>query len=82
MSVIQIVSHYLAYKFPWWGVCHLKFDLIQKNVFIHCLTPESRAAILRDAEGLAYLDIGVEKFVVVYPGYNDITIPHIPRKTA
>ena len=82
MSVIQVVSQYLAYKFPWWGVCHLKFDLIQKNVFIHCQTRKSRAAILRDAERLAYLDIGIEKFVIVYPGYSNITIPYIPRKIA
>jgi hypothetical protein len=82
MSAIQAVSHYLAYKFPWWGVCHLKFDPVQKNVCIHCQTPECRAAVLKDAEALAHLDIGVEKFVVVYCGYSDITIPHIPRKTA
>lgn len=79
MNFVQALSEFFAYQFPWWGVCHLKFEPSTRIVYFHCLTPSKRAMILRDAIKIAYLDIGIEKFVIMQPGYPSITIPHVSK---
>ena len=80
MTFIQLVLEFIFQKFPWWGVCHFQFDPQAQTIYIHCQNPDKRALILKDAQALANLDIGVKRFIVVHPSYSDITIPHIPRK--
>ncbi len=80
MTFMQIVLEFILQKFPWWGVCHFQFDPQTRTIYIHCQNPDKRALILKDAQMLANLDIGIKRFIVVHPSYSDITIPHIPRK--
>jgi hypothetical protein len=81
MTFIQILAEFLAYKFPLWGVCHLKFEPQLKILYIHSYSPEKRRlAIIRDASAIASLDIGIEKFIFVQQGYGDIIIPKVKRR--
>ncbi|MBF2007505.1 hypothetical protein ACF3DV_03035 [Chlorogloeopsis fritschii PCC 9212] len=80
MTFMEAVSQFLAYKFPFWGVCHLSFVPETRTIYVHCQTPGRRAAILKDAKAIADLDIGVDKFIVIHPGYSYIIIPHIPPR--
>jgi hypothetical protein len=82
MSFVQVLSEFLAYKFPWWGVYHLNFDPDSRTVYFNCLNPDKRQIIIKDAMKLAYLDIGIEKFIIIQPGYSNITIPHVSRRTS
>jgi hypothetical protein len=80
MNFMQVISEFFAYKFPCWGVCQLSYEPTQKALYFHCATPGRRLAILRSAKEIAYLDIGIDKFIAVYPGYADIVIQYIPRR--
>jgi hypothetical protein len=77
MSYIHLICQFLAHRFPWWGVFHLKFDPKQNTLFFHCQTPSRRTAIFKDKDALASLDIGIERFVVVMQGYPDIIIQRV-----
>jgi hypothetical protein len=43
---------------------------------MRCVNPDTRRAIFKEASALSNLDIGIERFIVVYPGYPDIIIPY------
>lgn len=77
MSYVQLICQFLAYRFPWWGVCHLRFDPKQKTLYFYCQTPGRRKAIFKDADAIANLDIGIDSFVVVMQGYPDIVIQRV-----
>jgi hypothetical protein len=76
MSPLQIISQFLTYKFPWWGICQLKFDPNYNTLYMRCVNPDTRKAIFKEASALSNLDIGIARFIVVYPGYPDIIIPY------
>ncbi|MEA5571719.1 hypothetical protein [Calothrix sp. UHCC 0171] len=80
MTCLQLLSEFIAFKFPWWGVCHITFKHEIKTVYIYNENPNKRAIILRDAREIARLDIGVDQFVIVQPGYSEIMIPMIANK--
>ncbi len=74
MTYMHVISQFFAYHFPRWGVCHLSYDYQQRTLYFHCRTPGRRAVIFQDAKLISKLDIGIERFIVVYPGYPDIII--------
>ncbi|PAX52145.1 hypothetical protein [Brunnivagina elsteri] len=74
MTYLQLLVEFLACKFPWWGVFHISFEHETKTVCIYSKNPSKRAFILRDTLDVARLDIGVEQFMVVQPGYSEIMI--------
>jgi hypothetical protein len=80
MTYLQLLAEFLACRFPWWGVCHISFEHETKTVYICSETPNKRALILRDALDVSRLDIGVEQFIVVQPGYSEIMITSIAYK--
>jgi hypothetical protein len=80
MFLTQVLAEFLAYKFPFWGVCHIKFDPGTRTVYLHSYTANSRVAILRNATEIAHLDIGVDRFVVVLSGYGNMTIDLLSRQ--
>ncbi|AKG23646.1 hypothetical protein [Calothrix sp. 336/3] len=82
MTYLQALAEFFAWTFPWWGVCHLSFEPSSRTIYIHCQTPGRREAILKNATAIANLDIGVDRFIIIQPGYSDITIPHISRNTS
>jgi hypothetical protein len=80
MTCLHLLAEFLACRFPWWGVCHISFKHETKTVYIYSKTPSKRAVILRDALDVACLDIGVEQFIIVQPGYSEIMITSIAYK--
>jgi hypothetical protein len=75
MTFMQAISQFLERKFPSWAGCDITFMPEEKTLYFYCKTPRRRNAIFKDARLLANLDVGIECFVVVYPGYPDIVIP-------
>lgn len=80
MTCTDALGQFLAWRFPGWGVCHFCFDVATRTVYLRSATPGRRTAILNDAQTLAYLDIGVDKFVVEHPDFPDVIIPHISNQ--
>ncbi|NJL62659.1 MAG: hypothetical protein HC903_13570 [Methylacidiphilales bacterium] len=80
MTCLQLLTEFLAYRFPCWGVCHISFEHETKTVYICSQTPSKRAIILGDIQDVARLDIGVEQFIVVQPGYSEIMITSVAYK--
>lgn len=76
MSFLQVISQFFAHKFPWWGICQLRFDPKYNTLYILCVSTDTRKAIFKEASILSHLDIGITRFIVVYPGYPDIIIPY------
>ena len=74
MNFMQVLSEFMANKFPFWGVCHLSFDPKTRTLYIRCRNSRIRASVLKDASKLINLDIGIYKFVVTHPDYSDIII--------
>lgn len=79
MNFVGALSEFLTYRFPWWGVCHLRFDPDEKTIYLYCQIPGRREFILKDAMAIAHLDIGISRFIVVHPHYLDFVIECIPR---
>jgi hypothetical protein len=77
MNFAMAITQFLAYQFPWWGVCHFSFEPGQKALYIYCQAAEKREIILQNAPALANLDIGIEKYVVVHHDYVDFVIQNI-----
>ncbi len=73
---MQVISQFLSHKFSWWGICQIRFDPKCNNLYILCINADTRKAIFRQANALSQLDIGITRFIVVYPGYPDIIIPY------
>jgi hypothetical protein len=80
MLFTQVLTDFLAYKFPFWGVCQIKFDPGTRTVYLHSSTANSRVAILKNATEIADLDIGVDRFVLVLSGYCNIIIHLLSRQ--
>ena len=74
MNFMQVLSEFLANKFPFWGVCHLNFDPNNRTLYIRCRSSRIRTSVLKDASELIDLDIGIYKFVVTHPDHCDIII--------
>ncbi len=80
MTCLQLLAEFLAYRSPWWGVCHISFEHETKTVYTCSETPSKRAVILRDTPDIARLDIGVEQFIIVQPGCSETMITSIADK--
>jgi hypothetical protein len=76
MSSLQVISQFLSHKFSWWGICQVRFDPQYNSLYLLCINADTRKAIFRQANALSQLDIGITRFIVVYPGYPDIIIPY------
>lgn len=81
MNLLIALSQFLASRFPWWGICHLRFEPKSRTLYLLCVNSDHRSTIFRDASNLSRLDIGIERFIVIHPGYPDIIIPYIPRQS-
>ncbi len=78
MSITQIISEFLAHRFPCWGACHINFDPSQRTLYLFCRIPGRYSSLLQDIEAIAHLDIGIKQFVVRYPEHTDLVIESVP----
>ncbi|MEB3178167.1 MAG: hypothetical protein VKL59_03880 [Nostocaceae cyanobacterium] len=74
----QAISEFLSRRFPKWGDCKFRFDPQTNTIYVKCQNYCRRAVIIEDAQAIAELDIGVEKFVVLHPDYPDVIIQRTP----
>jgi hypothetical protein len=77
MNFMMAIKEFLPRKFPGLGGCQFCFEPETRTIYVRCPSPERRAVAIKDAQAIACLDIGVERFVIVHPNYPDVTIQHI-----
>ena len=74
MNITQIISEFLSHRFPGWGACHLNVEPCQGTLYLFFRIPGRYAALLKDVDKIAHLDIGIKRFVVKFPGHSDLVI--------
>ena len=74
MTFLDILGHFIAWRFPFWGLCQLKFQPEKKTLYVHCRSMASRIAVIQDRCKLAALDIGIDNVVVTLANYPDYAI--------
>lgn len=79
MSCIELLSSYLCHRFPWWKGSRMRYEPAQKTVYVYCCHPQGPEHLLSAAEGIARLDIGVERFIITMPMVMDMVIECQPN---
>ncbi len=79
MNYIHVLSDYLYHRFPWCKDSRLRYEPAQKTVYVYCRYVCGPRTLLPDAEGIARLDIGVERFIITMPGAMDVVIKCQPN---
>jgi hypothetical protein len=74
-----VIQSFFAKRFDWWQDCDWHFDLSSKTLHIACHLEGLRGKILRDSGKLARTNIGIDKFVISRPGYQDFKILCLAR---
>lgn len=80
MNSIHALSDYLCHRFPWCKGSQLRYEPVSKTVYVCCQDFYAPENSLQDAEAIARLDIGVERFIVVMPDVMDMVIECQPSQ--
>lgn len=79
MNITQVLSDYLLNQFPWWQGGQLRYEPAQKTVYVYCRTMRKPEVLIQEAEAIARLDIGIERFIVTIPRVMDMVIECQPN---
>lgn len=74
MTALDALGCFLTVRYPFWGVCAIRFVPQERLLYIRCETLESRASVIKDRFELAALDIGLQRIVVSHSHYDDFMI--------
>jgi len=74
MTFLDVLGHFLAVRFPFWGCCRLSFQPDTRALHVHCKSLAGRIAVIQDRRALMSLDIGLESVVVILDNYPDFVI--------
>lgn len=74
MIITQVLSDYLLNQFPWWRGGQLRYEPAQKTVYVYCQKMCKPEVLLQEAEAIARLDIGIERFIITIPRVMDMVI--------
>lgn len=74
MNYIQVLTEYLTGQFPGWKHCKIRFEPIEKTLYIYCQWVNYRDMLMKQAEVLVRMDIGVSRFIITVPQTVDIVI--------
>lgn len=83
MNYFHALSDYLCHQFSWCKGSQLRYEPDERTVYIHCHHPSEPEILMQEAEVIARLDIGVERFIITIPEVMDMVIecqPHIKRE--
>lgn len=81
MSITQVLPDYLCHRFQWWKDSRLSYEPAQKTVYVYCQNLCEPRVLLPEAEIIARLDIGVDRFIITMPGAMDMVIKCQPNQT-
>jgi hypothetical protein len=74
-----VIQSFFAKHFDWWLDCDWHLDTSSKTLHIICPVEGLRGKILRDSGKLSRTNIGIDKFVISRPGYQDFSILCLSR---
>jgi hypothetical protein len=73
------IQSFLSKRFHWWKDCDSRFDPQDRTMYIFCEMNGLRGLVLRDSGKLSRINIGIDRFVVSRPGYQDLVIHSLAR---
>ncbi|NJR56827.1 MAG: hypothetical protein HC768_21160 [Acaryochloris sp. CRU_2_0] len=74
MSYLHLLTEYLLNQFPWWKGSQLRYEPVQKTLYVCCQRLCKQKILLQEVEAIARLEIGVERFIITVPRSVDIVI--------
>lgn len=76
-----VIQSFFAKRFDWWKDCDWRFDSCSRTLHIICPVEGLRGRILRDSGKLSRTNIGIDKFVISRPGYQDFKVLCLSRNS-
>jgi hypothetical protein len=74
-----VIQTFFEKRFDWWTDCDWHFNACNRTLHIICTGEGLRGQILRDSGKLSRTNIGIDKFVISRPGYQDFNILCLSR---
>lgn len=74
MNYFHALSDYLCHQFAWCKGSQLRYEPDEKTVYIHCHHLSEPEILMQEAEVIARLDIGVERFIITIPKVMDMVV--------
>lgn len=78
-SSSSLIQQFFSKEFYWWKDCDWRFDPLDRTLYIVCQIEGLRGQIMRDSGRLSRVNIGIDKFVISRPGYQDLIISCLSR---
>lgn len=80
MNYFHALSDYLCHQFAWCKGSQLRYKPDEKTVYIHCQHLSEPEILMQEAEAIARLDIGVERFIIMMPDVMDMVVECRPNQ--